>query len=98
MSVEQLALLAGLYGVPCLLLAAGHRVRRKSARMQRVFVFATAGYLLAALTTVVAALVPSAPWTARETLRGLLGWWMPLAAPGLGAVLGWWRGTPERRP
>jgi hypothetical protein len=62
MSAEHVALVAGLFVIPALLLALGHRLRRRRPFWRRVFWGALAGHSLALLVTLAAALYPPVAW------------------------------------
>jgi uncharacterized membrane protein len=82
------ALLLGLYGMPLVLLALGHGLRRRPPRLQRAFWGAVVGHLVALLLAMAAALATPAMWTGDDTVRGLLGLWTLLLLPLGGALLG----------
>ena len=52
MTIGLIALLAGLFAIPAALLTVGHRLRRRSARMQSVFWGALLAHVIAALAVV----------------------------------------------
>jgi len=87
MTASQIALLLGLFAVPAVLLWAGHRLRRRSARARAAFWGAVIAHALAWLPTIAAAYPPAA-WSPDDTVRGLLGFWSLLLAPPVGAGLG----------
>jgi hypothetical protein len=80
--------LLGLYGLPLVLLAWGHGLRRRSARLQRAFWGAIGGHLLAMLLALGAALSLPAAWSSTDVARGALGLWSLLMLPIGGALLG----------
>lgn len=88
MTIGVFAFLLGLYVMPLVLLAWGHGLRRRSARLQRAFWGAIGGHLLAMLLALAAALYLPAVWTGDETVRGFLGLWSLLVLPLGGALLG----------
>jgi hypothetical protein len=86
--VNVLVLLAGVFGIPILLLWGGHRLRRRSARWRSAFLGALLGYAAAAVLSLWASMDPAAMWGSGDTLRGLLGYWSLLIGPAVGALLG----------
>lgn len=89
--------LAGLVGVPGLLLWQGQRFRSFSQSGLGAYRGAVVGYGLAAAAMIVTLLVPPYAWPPTPGLeRMLLGVGL-LAGPGLGAVVGAWRGRARGR-
>jgi hypothetical protein len=86
--LHQVALLAGLVGVPIALLIAGHRVRRSSHRRQRVFWGALVGHVIAGLVALVASVTPPLGWSDTDVVRGAAGVWGLLVLPLMGASIG----------
>jgi uncharacterized protein YqgC (DUF456 family) len=86
MSVGTAALLAGLFVVPIILLALGHRLRRRSSTQRKVFWGALVGYLVAALAAMWVGMMPAAEWSDSDTVRGLLGFWGLILGPLVGAA------------
>lgn len=84
MSAEHVALLAGLFVVPALLLALGHRLRRRTPFWRRVFWGGVAGHSLALLVTLGAALYPPIAWAEGPRPRDNAVHWTMV----LGAVVG----------
>lgn len=84
----------GLYVVPLVLLAWGHRLRRLSPRSRRAFWGAIAGHCLAGVLAIGVGMIPPESWTAEETGRGFFGLWSLLALPVAGA--GWGLVTSSR--
>ena len=82
------AMLAGAFGVPMVLLWLGHRLRRRPRRWQGAFWGALIAHLIAMPIAAVAAMTPPAEWTPGDTMRGLLGLWLLLLAPLIGAAIG----------
>ena len=80
-------MLAGVFGVPALLLFVGHRLRRRSTRMQAAFWGAIAGHVVAIVIGSIAAMTPPEEWAPGDTWRGLLGLWSFLLFPLAGALL-----------
>ena len=88
MSVGLAAMLAGVFVVPVVLLALGHRVRRRDARGQRAFWGALIAHVAVAPIALVAAMSPAAEWAPTDTLRGALGFWSLLVVPAIGGLVG----------
>ncbi|HSG41415.1 MAG TPA: hypothetical protein VLE27_17370 [Thermoanaerobaculia bacterium] len=89
MSAEHVALLAGLFAVPALLLALGHRLRRRPPFWRRVFWGAVAGHSLALLVTLAAALYPPIAWAEGPRPRdNAVHWTLLLGALAGGAIGG----------
>lgn len=88
MTIGVVAMLAGIFLVPALLLSAGHRFRRRSLRTQSVFWGALAGHLVALVVGTCAALVPAEQWAPDDVLRGALALWSFLLLPFLGGLVG----------
>ena len=87
MTAGLAAMLAGIFGVPALLLLVGHRLRRRSMRVQSAFWGAVAGHLLAMVIGSVAAMNPPEEWAPTDTWRGMLGLWSFLLFPLAGVLL-----------
>ena len=62
MSAEHWALLVGLFAIPALLLALGHRLRRRRPFWRRVFWGAVAGHSIALLVMLAVTLYPPVGW------------------------------------
>ncbi len=77
------ALLAGLLVAPALLLWAGHRLRRRSARVRGAFWGGLLGHTLGMLVTLGAAHYPPVPWDGSAWRTAAVH-----ASMLLGAVLG----------
>ncbi len=88
MSTGLLVMLIGLFGIPSLLLWAGHHLRRKSRRVRGAFWGGLAGHTVAALIAVFYSMVPPEAWTAADTLRGFAGFYLMMLSALIGAVLG----------
>jgi len=88
MSAGILALLAGLFLVPLLFLALGHRWRRRGPRQRAAFWGGLTGYFIAAFVALVVGMRPAAEWSGNDTMRGVLGLWSLVIAPTLGAAVG----------
>jgi hypothetical protein len=93
MSMGTLALLVGLFVIPLVLLALGHRLRRRTSAQRALFWGGLVGYLVAALAAMWVAMVPAAEWSEIDTVRGLLGYWGFIIGPVIGGVaaLAFWR-------
>jgi hypothetical protein len=95
MSAENWALLLGLFAVPALLLALGHRLRRRPPFWRRVFWGAVAGHSLALLVTLAASLYPPIGWEGGPRPRDhAVHWSLALGALAGGAIGG---GLPLRK-
>lgn len=94
MTAGVLALLAGMFGVPGLLLWLGHGLRRRPPAWRRAFWGAVLGHTLGVLLTLAAVLYPPVHWEGDG--------WRDAAVHGsmlLGAVLGGAAGAAgARRP
>ncbi|MDQ3082798.1 MAG: hypothetical protein M3R07_11370 [Gemmatimonadota bacterium] len=88
MSTGLLVMLIGLFGIPSLLLWAGHHLRRKSPRVRGAFWGGLAGHTVAALIAVFYSMVPPEAWTAADMLRGFAGFYLMMLGALIGAVLG----------
>lgn len=95
MTAEHLALLAGLFAMPALLLALGHRLRRRRPLWRRVFWGAVAGHSVAILVMLTATLYPPVVWEGGLRARDVAVHWSLV----LGAVVGGGIGAalPARR-
>lgn len=97
MTAGLAAVLAGAFGVPTILLWAGHRLRRRPPRWRGAFWGALVAHVVVVPIAVAAAMIPPAEWASTDTLRGALGFWLLLLAPILGAVLGVLSASRARR-
>ena len=88
MTPGTLAMLAGLFVVPVVLLWLGHRLRRRPARVRGAFWGGVVGYGVAATAALIAGMYPPAEWSDGDVMRGLVGFWLLLIAPVVGALLG----------
>ncbi len=88
MTLSVFAMLLGIFAVPALLLLAGHRLRRRSARWHAAFWGAVAGHVAALLIGTVAAMLPAEQWGDTDVWRGALGLWSFLVLPAVGALGG----------
>lgn len=88
MSIGILIFIVGLYGVPVVLLAWGHKIRRLSPKSRRAFWGAIIGHCIAGTLAVTLGMIPPEEWTSDETMRGFFGLWAMLALPLIGAAAG----------
>ena len=92
MSLEHWALLVGLFVVPALLLALGHRLRRRPPVWRRVFWGAVAGHSIAVLVMLAATLYPPVPWEGGPRPRDVAVHWSlvlgAVAGGGIAAITG----------
>lgn len=88
MSVHFIAFLLGIFGVPLVLLAIGHRLRRRSPRTRAIFWGAVVGHIAAGIVAVTWGMIPPDAWEPSETARGFAGLWSLLAFPVVGATFG----------
>lgn len=88
MSINFIAFVIGLFGVPIALLAYGHRIRKRSTRERNAFGGGIIGHCIAGALAVTFGMLPPESWTAAETTRGFLGLWSLLTFPIFGAVIG----------
>jgi hypothetical protein len=88
MSIGTLVFIIGLYVVPILLLAWGHKIRRLSPKSRRAFWGAIIGHCVAGAMAVTLGMIPPEDWTSGETVRGFFGLWSLLALPLIGAAAG----------
>jgi hypothetical protein len=86
-SLDLVVFLLGLFGVPVALLVLGHRVRKRSPRMQHAFLGAFVGHCIAGTLAVVWGMIPPDAWTPDETARGFAGLWSLLVFPIAGGAL-----------
>lgn len=93
MNIQLAAMLAGLFVVPGVLLAVGHRLRKRSLRVQSAFIGAAIAHILAGVAATVASMISPAEWRSDDLWRGVFGFWMLLVAPIIGATLGYLRGA-----
>lgn len=73
---SRLALLAGLFIVPVLLLWLGHRLRRATPTRRRVFWGATIGYLAGMVVTLIAIHYPAVLWAGGDWRTAVVHWGM----------------------
>ena len=89
MTPGMLALLAGLFAAPAVLLWLGHRYRRQARRPRRVFWGAVAGHAVGMLVTVAAAHYPPVFWGGGPAWREAAVHWSMLIGAVAGAAAGW---------
>ena len=87
MSLNLVAFLAGLFGVPIALLALGHRLRRRGLRARAVFRGAIIGHCVAGTLAVVWGMIPPEAWEPGEAARGFAGYWSLLLFPVIGGLM-----------
>lgn len=87
MADSRIALVAGLFLVPAVLLWLGHRLRRQTDVRRRVFWGATIGYLLGMLITLVTIHYPPVLWAGAGWRTAVVHWGMLVGAV-LGAAVG----------
>ena len=88
MNPGLIAMMLGAFAVPAVLLWAGHRMRRRSARWQSAFWGGLAGHLVSLVVACVAALIPAEVWQSTDVVRGAAGFWSLLVCPAAGAIGG----------
>lgn len=88
MTGSRLALVAGLFIVPAVLLWLGHHLRRATPTRRRVFWGATIGYLAGMLITLVAIHYPAVLWEGGDWRTAVVHWGMVIGAVVGSAVTG----------
>jgi hypothetical protein len=88
MTLTHLVMLLGVFGVPALLVWAGHKIRRRSPAWRSTFLGAVVGHGLAIVIGSIAAMSPPAAWAPEDFWRGALGVWSFALLPLSGALLG----------
>lgn len=90
--MDGIALLAGLFVVPILLLATGHRLRRRDAPTRYRFWGGVLGYIVGLLVATAAMLAPPVWWQGGGVVRELFVYWAMtagfVAGIAVGSVLG----------
>lgn len=87
MSLENFALLMGMFVVPALLVALGHRLRQRRPVWRRVFWGGVAGHSIAILVMLAATLYPPVAWEGGPRPRDhAVHWSMVLGAVAGGAL------------
>lgn len=97
MSAEHVALLAGLFAIPALLLALGHRLRRRPPFWRQVFWGAVAGHSLALLLTLTVALARPVAWEGGPRARDNAVHWSLLLGAMVGGAAGGFRHLARSR-
>lgn len=90
-------MLLGLFLMPLVFLALGHKWRKRSPRQRAAFWGGLTGYLFAACAALWVGMTPAAEWSAGDTVRGAVGYWSLLVAPALGAAIAAAVGKNPRR-
>jgi hypothetical protein len=88
MSLGLIALLAGLFVIPVILLYIGHRLRRRSRRWRLMFWGALLGHTVAAVFALWYSMIPPETWTSADFTRGLFGFYGMLLGALTGALAG----------
>ncbi|TFH64668.1 MAG: hypothetical protein E4G90_07615 [Gemmatimonadales bacterium] len=95
MTAASFALLLGLFGVPGLLMALGHRLRRRSEGHKLRFWGGVTGYILGMSVAISAMLLPPVWWADGTFLRPFLVHWAMVLGGILGLLTGpYWARTP----
>lgn len=88
MSFGIVVFLLGLYVMPLVLLAWGHKIRRLSPKSRRAFWGAIIGHCVAGVLALTLGMIPPESWTSEETIRGFFGLWGLLLLPLVGGAAG----------
>ncbi len=88
MSLNLVALLLGLFGVPVALLWLGHRLRKRNPLRSRIFWGGVGGHCVAACLAVTLGMIPPEAWSSGDAARGFAVFWTLLVFPVLGGLLG----------
>ncbi|HEX7181688.1 MAG TPA: hypothetical protein VF756_07585 [Thermoanaerobaculia bacterium] len=88
MSAEHWALLVGLFAIPALLLALGHRLRRRRPLWRGVFWGAVAGHSIALMAMLIATLYPPVAWEGGPRARDAAVHWSLLLGSLVGGAIG----------
>lgn len=96
MTTSLLALLLGLYLVPLLALAVGHRLTRRARPARMAFWGLVIGHTVAAAAATAAALYLPVRWSDADAARGAIGLWSMLVLGLLGGAIGWLVGSRTR--
>jgi hypothetical protein len=91
MTLGFLVMMVGAFGIPALLLWAGHRLRRRSPRWIAIFWGAVVGHVASLIVGPIASMIPAAEWGPSDVWRGALGYWSFFVFPVLGALIGFAR-------
>jgi hypothetical protein len=84
----RLAMLIGLFGVPVVLLWAGHHWRHRSARIRGAFWGGLIAHTIAALLATAAGVFWPSEWDSDDAVRGFFGFWSMLLMFIAGALTG----------
>jgi hypothetical protein len=96
--IHPIALALGFFGVPCLLMAFGHRLRGRTQTHKRRFWGGVAGFLLGMALAIPAMILPPTMWADEALLRPLLVHWAMLVGGVSGVLTGpWWAKAPSER-
>ena len=98
MTLENLALLMGLFVVPALLLALGHRLRRRPPFWRRVFWGGVIGHSLAILVMLTATMYPPVVWEGGLRARDVAVHWSMVLGAVMGGVIGAALPARKRQP
>lgn len=85
----RLALLAGLFIAPAILLAIGHRLRERSDRAKRAFWGGVIGHIAGMCIACGAMFAPPIWWEGGPGLRDFIVHWAMLVAFLAGGLIGW---------
>jgi hypothetical protein len=88
MNAGTVVFIVGLYVVPIVLLAWGHKIRRLSPKSRRAFWGAIIGHCVAGILAVTLGMIPPEAWTSEETIRGFFGLWALFLLPLIGGATG----------
>tara|TARA_Y100001933_G_scaffold177620_1_gene176113 strand:- start:205 stop:588 length:384 start_codon:yes stop_codon:yes gene_type:complete len=89
--LESVLLLLGIFGVPLLLLAGGHRFRRLGRRMRGAFWGGVSGYAVGVVAWAIAAIAPAQMWaqgSVRLSTVVIVPTLLGVAGLGIGAIIG----------
>jgi hypothetical protein len=87
MSLEHVALLMGLFVVPALLLAIGHRLRRRPPLWRRVFWGGVIGHSIAIVVMLIASMYPPVFWEGGLRARDAAVHWALMLGAMVGSVI-----------
>ncbi|MGH7444496.1 MAG: hypothetical protein ACREKM_06450 [Longimicrobiales bacterium] len=73
--IDGIGLLVGLFVIPAVLLVIGHHLRRRPARMRRLFWGGVLGYLAGLIVATAAMLAPPIWWEGGGIARDILVYW-----------------------
>jgi hypothetical protein len=93
MTLNQIALLIGLFVIPLTVLWLGHKLRRRPPRQRGAFWGSLVGYLVSGLVAVIMAVCPPEMWAPGDTMRAALGLWSMVVLPIVGGAIGAARAT-----